>query len=132
MVNALHQPMRTYIESIKSGSEFAVKELQKIKDTVTHGTGTKFKTYVQLNPNLSAHSLYSRKAPIIQDYLRISFSRYRVSSHRLRVETWRYKGVPHDQRVCACGFGIQDEFHIFLCPRVVELLKSPNKTYESP
>ena len=101
-------------------------------DTVTHGTGTKFKTYVQLNPNLSVHSLYSRKTPIIQDYLRITFSRYRLSSHRLRVETWRYKGVPHDQRVCSCGLGVQDEFHIFLCPRVEELFKSPNKTYESP
>ena len=132
MVNEMHKPMKTYIDSIKKGGEFATKELQKIKDSATHATGTKFKTYLQLNPDLTEHKLYSRDAPIIPDYLRITFSRYRLSSHRLRVEIWRYKGVPHDQRVCACGLGVQDEHHIFLCPRVEELLRSPNKTYNSP
>ena len=103
-----------------------------MKESATRATGTKFKTYLQLNPDLTVTKLYSRDAPIIPDYLRITFSRYRLSSHRLRVEIWRYKGVPHDQRVCACGLGVQDEHHIFSCPRVEELLQSPNKTYNSP
>ena len=132
MVKEFHKPMQTYIDSIKSGGEFAAKECQKIKASVTRSTGTKYKTYLQLNPDLTEHKLYARNAPIIPDYLRITFSRYRLSSHRLRVEIWRYKGIPHDQRVCACGLGVQDELHIFLCPRVKDLLQTPNKTYASP
>ena len=103
-----------------------------MKDTVTHSTGTKFRTYMQLNPDLIVHSLYMRDTPIIPDYLRITFSRYRLSCHRLRVETWRYRGIAHDQRLCVCGLGVQDELHIFSCPRVEELLISPTKTYTCP
>ena len=132
MVSEMHKPLETYIETIKIGGDFAAKELQKIKDSITHATGTKFKTYVKLNPDLTAHKLYLRDAQTIPDYLRITFSRYRLSSHRLRVEIWRYRGIPHDQRICACGLGVQDEQHIFLCPLVEEHLRSPNKTYNSP
>ena len=132
MVRDMHKPMNTYITSIKNGSDFATKELEEIKDTVTHSTRTKFRTYLQLNPDLIVHSLYMRDTPIIPDYLRITFSRYRLSCHRLRVETWRYRGIAHDQRLCVCGLGVQDELHIFSCPRVEELLISPTKTYTCP
>ena len=132
MVKDMHKPMNSYIDSIKNGSDFAAKELEKIKDTITHATGTKFQTYLQLNPDLSVHKLYMRDATIIPDYLRITFSRYRLSCHRLRVETWRYRGIPHDQRLCSCGLGVQDELHIFSCPRVEEYLKLPTKIYTCP
>ena len=62
----------------------------------------------------------------------MTFARYRLSCHRLRVETWRYRGITHEQRLCVCGLGVQDEFHIFSCPRVEELLISPTKTYTCP
>ena len=75
MVSEMHKPMESYIESIKNGGEFAAKELQKLKESATRATGTKFKTYLQLNPDLTMHKLYSRDAPIIPDYLRITFSR---------------------------------------------------------
>ena len=132
MVNAMHKPMKMYIDSIGNGGDFAAQELQKIKDIVTHASGTKFKTYLQINPDLSTHKLYMRDAPIIPDYLRITFSRYRLSCHRLRVELWRYKGIPHDQRLCVCELGVQDEHHIFSCPRVEELLRTTNKRYSCP
>ena len=86
----------------------------------------------QLNPDFAVHALYSPSAPVLPDYLRITFSRYRLSSHRLRVEIGRYQGTPHDQRVCSCGIGVQDEQHIFVCPRVKELLITPSRTYSSP
>ena len=132
IANSLNKPMSKYIASIKEGSDFALTEMQSIKEFVSGNSGTKFQTYVQLNPDFTTHLLYSRSAPVIPDYLRITFSRYRLSSHRLRVELGRYQGTPHDQRVCPCGMGVQDELHIFACPRVEDLLKTPNKTYNSP
>ena len=131
IVNALNKPMKKYIQSIKDGSDFATKELQQIKESVTRASGTKFRTYVQLNPELTSHMLYSRNAPVIPDYLRITFSRYRLSSHRLRVEIGRYQGTPHDQRLCSCGLVVQDEQHIFTCPRVKDILQTPSKSYNS-
>ena len=132
IVNSFNKPMSKYITSIKDGSNFALTELQGIKELVSSASGTKFRTYVQLNPDFAVHALYSPSAPVLPDYLRITFSRYRLSSHRLRVEIGRYQGTPHDQRVCSCGIGVQDEQHIFVCPRVKELLITPSRTYNSP
>ena len=70
--------------------------------------------------------------PYIPDYLRITFTRFRLSSHRLRVEVGRWSRTPREERVCACGTGVQDEFHLFQCPRVRHLLSTPDKKYASP
>ena len=131
MVNDLHKPMRNYIQSIREGSDFASKELQLMKEFVASASGTKFQTYVKLNPDLSQHMLYT-SAPVVPDYLRITFSRYRLSSHRLRVEVGRYQGTSHNERLCSCGLGVQDELHIFMCPRVEDMLKTQAKVYVSP
>ena len=124
--------MTKYIQSITEGSDFASKELQMMKDFVVGASGTKFQTYVALNPDLSQHMLYTRCAPVVPDYLRITFSRYRLSSHRLRVEIGRYQGTSHDERLCSCGLGVQDELHIFICPRVEDVLNTQAKVYASP
>ena len=47
-----------------------------------------------------------------------SFTRLRLSSHRLRIETGRWSRIPRENRLCACGV-IQDEAHaIQVCPNV--------------
>ena len=131
MVTELHKPMSKYIQSIKDGSDFAAKEFDLMEEFVVNASGTKYRTYVQLNPDLSQHTLYAG-ATVIPDYLRITFSRYRLSSHRLRVEIGRYYGTLHDDRLCSCGLGVQDELHIFTCPRVKDMLITPAKVYASP
>ena len=68
----------------------------------------------------------------IPDYLRINFTRYRLSSHRLRVEIGRWSRTPHDQRTCLCSTGVQDEIHIFDCPLVKDIFDSADKTYTQP
>ena len=50
---------------------------------------TRSHTYIALNPELDVHPLYTKKSFTIPDYLRISFTRYRLSSHMLRVEIGR-------------------------------------------
>ena len=70
--------------------------------------------------NVDVHPLYTAPAPTIPDYLRIEFTRYRLSSHRLRVEIGLWSRTPPEERVCSCGTGIQNESHIFECPLVEE------------
>ena len=73
-----------------------------------------------MNPEISVHPLYKFTAgkPVIEDNLRITFTRIRLCSHRLRSETGRWNRVPSDQRFCPhCdGSVIQNEEHILLCP----------------
>ena len=130
----MNKTMWTYIESVMHGDDFVADEIAQIKENIeTQPTSaTKFQTYRVLNPTLETHPLYSNAAPTIPDYLRISFTRYRVSSHRLRVEVGRWSRTPPEERVCSCGTGIQNELHIFQCPLVDELFKSSSKSYSAP
>ena len=48
---------------------------------------------------------------------RIEFTRYRLSSHNLKVETGRWGRVARENHTCLCTVGgVQDEYHcIFQC-----------------
>ena len=54
----------------------------------------------------------------IPDYLRVAFTRVRVMSHNLKVETGRWSRTPTEQRICCCNENkVQDERHVLLeCP----------------
>ena len=129
-----HKPMQKYIEKIVNGNDFVADEVARIKQAINTAdtSATKFHTYRSLNPTLDVHSLYSKTAPTIPDYLRINFTRYRLSSHQLRVEVGRWSRTPADQRTCTCGLGVQNEQHIFECPRVAHLFNNNDKHYNTP
>ena len=79
---------------------------------------TKYQVYVnELNRSMDVHSIY-RTNTFIPDYLRISFSRIRLISHSLKVETGRWSRIPHERRVCHCdNTQIQTEAHVLIsCP----------------
>ena len=69
----------------------------------------------QLNPSLQQHKLYKNNT--LKEHQRIEFTRYRVSSHNLKVETGRWSRVDRGNHVCPCNIGgIQDESHVlFKC-----------------
>ena len=106
---------------------------------------TKHRLYLSMNPDLSVHPLYKRvdSAHAIEDNLRISFTRIRICSHKLRSETGRWNGTPPELRLCPhCTDSVQDEEHILQCPATVairnnfdisttnihELLENPSKS----
>ena len=73
---------------------------------------SKFILYRNINPSYSVHFVYcSRNSSLIPEVYRISFSRLRLASHRLRIETGRWSRTPRDRRLCPCG-QIQDEEHV--------------------
>ena len=54
----------------------------------------------------------------IPDYQRVAFSRIRLMSHNLRIETGRWSRTPPDRRVCHCdNEQPQTEEHVLIfCP----------------
>ena len=78
---------------------------------------TKTVTYRNINPSFSVHSMYTSADKYIADYRRTEMTRFRVGSHRLKVETGRWSRVPREQRTCSCVVGgVQDEEHVvFQC-----------------
>ena len=89
---------------VKQGKEI-------LKHSVSTSSSTKRCTYRLLNPNLDSHNIYKSKT--IPEYLRITFTRFRLSSHRLRIETGRWVRTPPEQRLCDCG-SVQNEEHVLL------------------
>ena len=130
----LNNSMWRYIDNTIRGDNFVESEVQELKEQILNAppTKSKFQMYKRLNPNLEVHSLYSKNAPVVPDYLRITFTRFRLCSHRLRVELGRWSRTPREERICGCGEGIQDEFHIFQCPLTKDIFSSDQITYNSP
>ena len=82
------------------------------KETMRNSTKTKTMTYMNINPTLAIHEMYTSKK-YIPDYMRIEMTRFRVGSHRLKIETGRWARTPPELRICACGSNeIQDEKHV--------------------
>ena len=53
----------------------------------------------------------------LNDYYRKIVTRWRLSSHKLKVETDRYNNVPRESRVCLLCNILEDESHVnFVCP----------------
>ena len=75
--------------------------------------------YKMVNPSLSVHNVYKRGGnEYVPEYLRVPFTRLRLPSHRLRIETGRWSRIPRENRLYACGV-IQDEAHVIqVCPNV--------------
>ena len=92
-------------------------------------TFTKFVTYrTELNPELNSHAVYG-KATYIPDYLRASFTRLRLMSHRLKVETGRWSRTERSRRVCQCDrTSVQDESHVLLTCRISAQLREEFRT----
>ncbi len=85
----------------------------KLKQSIRLSSKTKMKTYLKLNPNLCVRPVYQLCNAAITDYLRTEFSRFRLSSHRLKIETGRWARLPPEERLCLCG-KVQDEEHVLL------------------
>ena len=92
---------------------------------------TKHRLYLSMNPELSVHALYkvTDSEHALEDNLRITFTRIRLCSHKLRSETGRWNNTPSDQRFCPhCTDTIQNEEHILQCPATLDIRNSFNVT----
>ena len=96
-------------------------ETALLKESIRQSVSSRRSIYCNvINTNLSTHSIYSSRHNIYEMY-RIAFTRFRVSSHMLAVETgrWNRRGrgrLPMEERLCSCGL-VQSEDHVINeCP----------------
>ena len=105
--------MGNYIDGLLTDSSmFYEKALQNMRNNILTSVKTKFVTYTRLNPSLTVQDVYKPCVNYIPEVERVSFTRFRLSSHKLRIETGRWSRIPRDLRICECGKGIQDEQHV--------------------
>ena len=77
-------------------------------------------TYRMVNPELRAPAIYSSREAVPEHH-RAAYTRIRLGSHRLKVETGRWSRIPRERRLCSCG-SVQDEDHVLLrCPLMREV-----------
>ena len=126
-------PMGKQLQQILNLKDDPVKIfLRELQDKVRIGGSTRLDTYITLNPQLSVHEIY-QKGSRVPEYERTAFTRIRLASHYLKVETGRWSRVPRDQRLCVCRMDVQTEEHVLLhCKETDHLRNSfPNLSFNS-
>ena len=110
-----------YIDSLlNDGRKIIEKDMSNRIECAKKSKRTKMKTYCVINPNFDIHPIYTNKNAV-DDYLRVTFTRLRTSSHRLRIETGRWSRLAPEKRVCRCG-EVQTECHALTeCPLVEDI-----------
>ena len=135
MCRAANSPGYKFIESALAFND-QINPLDDILSEIRNkpASATKYITYRNiLNPNLQVHRLYTEKI-YISDHIRIAFSRLRLMSHSLRVETGRWSRTAPELRVCSCDSdNVQNELHVLVnCALSLSCRqKYPNLVFES-
>jgi hypothetical protein len=113
-------PMGIFMSKLDTNKTITKEQsLNVVKQRVTASTKTRMETYKQLNKELELHPIYNMTD--ICEFERINFSRLRLSSHYLRIETGRWGRIPREDRKCICG-STQTEEHVLLhCPETSAL-----------
>ena len=106
--------------------DYAASSLQNIKQKVQRSVRTRHTTYRELNPSFSLNFVYTPESRV-PEYLRISFTRMRLMSHRLRIETgrWTRPITLRENRLCRCKCDVQSEEHAMLRCDLTRHLRSP-------
>ena len=105
---------RKYIGLLLDGDDFLETDSSQRILRVQSSTQSKMVTYHSINPTSAIHPIYKSGHNTVDDYLRITFTRFRTSSHRLKIETGRWSRVVRERRVCQCGNGVQTEEHVLV------------------
>ena len=86
---------------------------QQIKQLADEGS-YKFQIYLQMNPKLEPSPYLNLPHPLSE-----SIIKFRLGSHKLPIETGRWKGLSRMERVCPQCQVLGDEHHfIYSCSRI--------------
>ena len=111
-------PMGKYIQQLQQLQQDPLaSEREALEIKVRNQLGsTRRDTYMEINPGLITPDIYRKSSDFVPDHHRTAFTRIRLGSHRLKVETGRWSRIPRERRLCPCG-QVQDERHALLdCP----------------
>ena len=114
LTHAKNKKMSTYLESLQKCDDFIERDRVVRIERVRSSKRTKSILYRSINPEMDVHPMYKRCGEQVDDYLRMAFTRFRTSSHRLKIETGRWSRIVREERWCQCGKGIQTEKHVLM------------------
>ena len=108
----LSKPLRKTFTICESKKTDGYRFLFKIQNPTTRDsssveqefqkqTSSKAVTYKSINPSLSLHAAYTT-SDYIDERERLVFTRFRLSSHHLKIETGRWARIEVEKRVCDC------------------------------
>ena len=123
-----HNP-RKYIGKHCNTENILMSGIQKLRDDLNTCNDTKALTYKQINPDLISPNIYTSPLFDIPEYKRVAYTRFRTSSHHLKVEKgrWNRPITPHIERFCSCNDIVQDELHVLsVCP-LTDNIRSRNR-----
>ena len=98
-INKLCEQNRT------NGFKFINKRLDDSNDDVTNilkqtfakESGTKAVTYREINPKINVHEVYTTER-YVEERKRVEFTKFRLSSHHLKIETGRWTRIQKEDR----------------------------------
>ena len=121
VLNSRHSTRKYLYNLINSSINDLQNNSELLKSNLRRSESSRRVVYCNVtNPNLTVHDLYLKKHVVFEAH-RIAFTRFRVSSHSLAVETgrWNRRGrgrLPMEERLCSCG-EVQSEVHVVnICP----------------
>ena len=109
---------------ITQALEERVLPINSVRNLILSQQSTKRSTYIEMNPELKESKIYV--ADDLPEYLRIAYTRFRLSSHKLKIETGRWNGTPRENRKCKCDIdSVQDETDaLLICPLTVVIRRT--------
>ena len=110
--------MLTYYGNLQDKN--GAREMEERKQRIHTSPNSMCKYYCDLNL-ANKSSIYDS---MLSDYYRVIISRWRLSNHRLNIETGRYTRpmTERSKRVCTMCDVVEDEQHvIYECPRYGEI-----------
>ena len=131
LTRTLNKDTYKTIEQVISPVNFLLAVQNRLYSKINQSAGSKYITYLSLNPHLKVHEIYNRIFKldnIIPETYRVSFTRFRLSSHKLRIETGRWARLPREERLYKCG-DIQDEKHVIMSCHITQDLRTKYKIY---
>ena len=104
-----------YYEDLNNGLD--VQSRERMKDEITGVATTHHERYREITDVSYVDAIYGQ---FLREDKRVAITRWRLSSHDLRIETGRYTSprTPREARTCSkCPEYIEDEDHVlFQCP----------------
>ncbi len=123
-------PMGLYIQELETVTDNLVSEFSELnKARVQDAATSRTEIYCHINPDLSVHNMYHD--PNVNERHRITTTRLRLGSHRLKIETGRWSRIPREERLCICGQDIQSEEHVLTQCHLTENIRNsfPNLSF---
>lgn len=131
LVKSTDNKLRHYLNELLLDQDCISEAMTSLYNKLQNSRKTKHQLYCSINPNMIVHKVYKVYTQI-PEYCRIAFSRVRLCSHRLRIETGRWARLPREERLCRCGL-IQDEEHVLqYCPLVQGIREARQTTISFP